>query len=131
MGDADILSELREIEEVVGEEVTFDEASLDLDLEDPQPEASPVEDTGPQPAAQPPAPQIEQPKAEEPKPRTRRKAAKPKQQPELAESREAAFKDRAGKSPDETSVTEMVVRTKKLRIIADEVIIEPGDVSFA
>jgi len=126
--DADILSELSEIEDIPGEDVTFDEASLDLDFDDDI-------DPPSKPAVRPPAPVAEKPKTKNPEP-SKAEAERPKPKTKNPESSKAeAEKPKAKKIPPaESSVTEVdevVVRAKRLRIVADKVVIEPGDISFA
>jgi len=130
--DADILNELSEIDDIVGEEVTFDEADLDFDLEgepaaQPEPEAKQPEPEAkqPEPEAKQPEPEAKQPEPEAKQPgkaTQRPKAKKPKGESKTVVE---SAKDSV------TEVDEVVVRAKRLRIVADKVVIEPGDISFA
>ena len=124
--DADILNELSEIDDIVGEEVTFDEADLDFDLEG-------------EPAVQPPGPRAKRPEPEAKQPEPEAKQPEPEaKQPGKATQRPKAKKPKGesktvveSAKDSVTEVDEVVVRAKRLRIVADKVVIEPGDISFA
>ena len=146
--DADILSELSEIDDIVGEEVTFDEADLDFDLEG---EPAAVQPEAEQPESKAPAnrPEAKKPKAEQPDKAAKRPEAEqpdkaPAKRPEAEQPDKSPAKRSEAKEPKAgpktvverakdsvTEVDEVVVRAKRLRIVADKVIIEPGDISFA
>ena len=117
--DADILNELSEIDDIVGEEVTFDEADLDFDLEG-------------EPAVQPPGPRAKrpEPEAKQPEPEAKQ-PGKATQRPKAKKPKGESKTVVESAKDSVTEVDEVVVRAKRLRIVADKVIIEPGDISFA
>lgn len=152
MPDEDIMDKLTEIDEdeILGEEINIDD---DLDFEglddlDNPPAAAPAA----APAIAPPGPRTEassgEAKPEKPAVRKSRAKSKPKTAPSPGfggggpPPPPAAGSDVAPPAapdnvipPAETSVTdveEVVVRAKVLRIVADRIIIEPGDsISFS
>ena len=117
--DADILNELSEIDDIVGEEVTFDEADLDFDLEG-------------EPAVQPPGPRAKrpEPEAKQPEPEAKQ-PGKATQRPKAKKPKGESKTVVESAKDSVTEVDEVVVRAKRLRIVADKVVIEPGDISFA
>lgn len=151
MPDEDIMDKLTEIDEdeILGEEVSFDD---DLDFEglddlDSPPAAAPAA----APAIAPPSPRTAassgEAKSEKPTARkSRAKPSKPKaERPGLDDgctAPPATAADNDGEPPvppdaippveTVTNVEEVVVKAKVLRIVADRVIIEPGNnISFS
>lgn len=128
MPDEDIMDQLKEIDEdeILGEEVSFDD---DLDFEglDDMDSPSAAAPTTP-PAVAPPAPQTKSDgSGEAEKPAAKKSSAKPKSTSKPKVAKKTAQDAPAQAEESVTEVEEVVVRAKILRIVADKVIIEPGD----
>lgn len=137
--DEDIMDQLRKIDEdeILGEEVNLDD---DLDFEG-------LEDIDNEPSTMatiaPPAPRTESSGGEvessggevdtDSGVRGTKPAAKKVSKPKLSKSKttKPAQEPPAQADASVTEVGEVIVRTKTLRIVAEKVIIEPGDISFS
>lgn len=137
MPDEDIMDQLKKIDEdeILGEEVNFDD-DLDFEgLDDMDNLSADIEIASP--AVAPPAPQAraaapDEAKSEKPTAKKSSVRAKPSEKATTKPAKETSPKSAAQVKTSVTEVDEVVVRAKVLRIVADRVIIEPGDnISFS